>query len=226
MNDNDLGEFLRNRREAVTPAEVGLPSGTRRRTPGLRRAELATLAGLSVDYLTRLEQGRDRNPSAQVLAALAEAMRLSPEERLHLLILSKQTTGGALLCPVAEPPTRSVRPTLHAVLDRLDPTPAFVANRLGDLLAFTSGYRRLVGPLGVLDAERPNLTRFVFTHQRAKDAYPDWDHIADQQIANLKIEHCPEIAEIVQELTSPPAPRSLNDSKHGAHCLSAPASSG
>ncbi|WP_246097792.1 helix-turn-helix domain-containing protein [Rhodococcus spelaei] len=73
MSDNELGLFLRTRREAVTPAEVGLPSGPRRRTPGLRRSELATLAGVSVEYLTRLEQGRDRHPSPPVLSALAEA---------------------------------------------------------------------------------------------------------------------------------------------------------
>ncbi len=80
MSDIELGAFLRTRREAITPAEVGLPKSARRRTPGLRRAELATLAGVSVEYLTRLEQGRDRHPSAQVLVALADALRLSPDE--------------------------------------------------------------------------------------------------------------------------------------------------
>ncbi|MBI0384744.1 helix-turn-helix transcriptional regulator, partial [Streptomyces albiflaviniger] len=89
MSDNELGLFLRSRREAVAPADVGLPTGPRRRTPGLRRAELATLAGVSVEYVTRLEQGRDRRPSAPVLSALADALRLTASERVHLHRLSK-----------------------------------------------------------------------------------------------------------------------------------------
>ena len=93
VSDNELGVYLRTRREAVTPAEVGLPGGGRRRTPGLRRAELATLAGVSVEYLVRLEQGRDRHPSAHVLAALADVLGLSADERLHLHLLAKATGG-------------------------------------------------------------------------------------------------------------------------------------
>jgi transcriptional regulator with XRE-family HTH domain len=201
MGDNELGAFLRARREAVTPAEVGLPSGPRRRTPGLRRAELATLAGISVEYLTRLEQGRDRHPSAEVLGALANALRLGADERFHLLLLSKQATGAALLCPVAEPPARSVRPTVRAVLDRLEPTPALVVNRLGDVLAHTTAYARLVGPVGLLDTEPPNLTWFVFADPRARSAYPDWDRVADERIAHLKIEPCPRRAAFVEDLT-------------------------
>lgn len=201
MSDNALGTYLRTCREAVTPAEVGLPGGSRRRTPGLRRAELATLAGVSADYLARLEQGRDRHPSAQVLAGLADALRLSADHRFHLLLLSKQATGGALLCPVSESPARTVRPTVQTVLDRLEPTPAFVANRLGDLLAITTGYRQLVGPIGLLDDEQPNLARYVFTDPRARTAYPDWDHIADEQVAQLKLESCPHADALVEELT-------------------------
>src|ERR1700754_869172 len=115
MTETELGAFLRAHREAVSPAAVGLPNGTRRRTPGLRRAELATLAGVSVDYLTRLEQGRDRSPSAQVLAALAETLGLSRDERIHLHRLAKTaatTTGG---CVGATRP-RTVRPTVRALL--------------------------------------------------------------------------------------------------------------
>ena len=135
--------YLRIRREAVNPAEVGFPAGTRRRTPGLCRADLATLAGISVDYLVRLEQGRDRHPSPQVLAALAGALRFSSDERLHLRLLAKATSGdGQLLCPAAaDPLARSVRPTVQALLDRLEPTPAFLANRLSEVLALTTGLR-------------------------------------------------------------------------------------
>ncbi len=94
MGETELGTFLRAHREAVPPAAVGLADRTRRRTPGLRRAELATLAGVSVDYLTRLEQGRDRSPSTQVLAALAEPLSLSRDERIHLHRLAQTAAGG------------------------------------------------------------------------------------------------------------------------------------
>jgi transcriptional regulator with XRE-family HTH domain len=202
---NELGAFLRARREAVTPADVGLPTGSRRRTPGLRRAELATLAGISVDYLVRLEQGRDRHPSAQVLAAIADALRLPVEDRVQLRLITKIAAGGhdPLLCAAAAP-TRSVRPTVQALLDRLEPAPAFVLNRLGDVVAHTTGYARLTGPIGLLDTQPPNLARFVLTDPRARTAYPDWDRVADQQVAILRLEASrshPHGAELVDELT-------------------------
>ncbi|MFF1697368.1 helix-turn-helix domain-containing protein [Streptomyces sp. NPDC058257] len=182
MSDNELGTFLRTCREAVTPAEVGLPTGPRRRTPGLRRSEVATLAGVSVEYLARLEQGRDRHPSPQVMGALADALRLTVEERFHLRRLEKETSGDPC-CPTASVPSRSVRPTVRALVDRLEPTPAVLFNRLGDILAYTTGYERIVRPFGLLDDERPNLIRFLFTDERARTAYPEWDAVADEQIA-------------------------------------------
>ncbi|MEU6823068.1 helix-turn-helix transcriptional regulator [Streptomyces atriruber] len=187
MSENELGAFLRARREAVTPTEVGLPSGPRRRTPGLRRSEVATLAGISVEYLTRLEQGRDRHPSAQVLGALADALRLTVEERVHLRRLEKET-GADPCCPAAVAPTESVRPTVRAILDSLEPTPAVLLNRLADVLACTTGYRRIAEPLGILDGERPNLARYAFTDERARAAYPEWDRFADDLVGHLKTE--------------------------------------
>ncbi|GAA2906947.1 helix-turn-helix transcriptional regulator [Streptosporangium fragile] len=184
MGDNELGAFLRSRREAVAPADVGLPGGSRRRTPGLRRAELATLAGISVEYLTRLEQGRDRRPSAEILAALADALNLSADERVHLHRLVKVVTGG--VCQGGGPPARTVRPTVRALLDRLEPAPALVVDRLSELLAFTAGYDRLAGPAGLLEARPPNLTRFVFTDARARAVFPDWERIADERAAELR----------------------------------------
>ncbi|AXK37859.1 XRE family transcriptional regulator [Streptomyces armeniacus] len=206
MSQNELGAFLRSRREAVTPAEVGLPGGTRRRTPGLRRAELATLAGVSVEYLARLEQGRDRNPSAQVLGALSEALRLTGEERQHLRRLVKAYDSSTLaLCPSSPPPpSRTVRPTVRTLLDQLEPSPAALVNRIGDLLAYTSGYEQLARPLGLLDADPPNLTRYVFTDERARAAYPEWERMADEQIAGLKTVltlHDPHAQELCDELT-------------------------
>ncbi|GLW06850.1 transcriptional regulator [Microtetraspora sp. NBRC 13810] len=184
MGDNELGAFLRARREAVTPAEVGLPEGPRRRTPGLRRAELATLAGVSVEYLTRLEQGRDRRPSGAILAALADALGLSADERIYLHRLLKAMAGG--VCQAGEPPARSVRPTVRALLDRLEPAPAIVLNQLSEVLAWTEGFERLAGPVGLLDARPVNLARFVFTDPRARSAFPDWDRVADERAADLR----------------------------------------
>lgn len=185
MTDNDLGIFLRAQREAVAPADVGLPVGGRRRTPGLRRSELATLAGVSVEYLARLEQGRDRRPSPQVLGAIADALGLSNTERGHLHIAAKSASGETGLCPAAVPPASEVRPTVRALLNRLDPTPAVVLNRLSDILAHTTGYQRLVGPIGLLDDPRPNLIRFVFTDDRARAALPEWEGTASELAAGL-----------------------------------------
>ncbi|MBL1074832.1 helix-turn-helix domain-containing protein [Nocardia sp. 2] len=185
MSDNELGLFLRTRREAVTPAAVGLPTGPRRRTPGLRRSELAMLAGVSVEYLTRLEQGRDRHPSPEVLSSLGDALRLTSSERIHLYQLQK--TGTGFHCMGGAMPNREVRPAVRAVLDRLGPAPAAVFNRLHEVLACTEGYERVMGSVGLLDAGLPaNFARFVFTDERARNVFADWEHMADQVVAALK----------------------------------------
>jgi transcriptional regulator with XRE-family HTH domain len=204
VSDNELGTFLRTRREAVTPAEVGLPTGSRRRTPGLRRAELATLAGVSVEYLTRLEQGRDRNPSPQVLGALADALRLAVPDRILLRRLTKGAGADAVMCTAGMTPSRAVRPTTRALLDRLEPAPAVLLNWLGEILVYTTGYQRIAAPLGLLDGMHPNVLRYVFTDQRARTAYADWDRVADEQIAVLRHEapsNDPYVTALTDELT-------------------------
>ncbi|MEN3609650.1 helix-turn-helix transcriptional regulator [Plantactinospora sp. ZYX-F-223] len=203
MSDNELGLFLRSRRTAITPAEVGLPAGPRRRTSGLRRAEVAMLAGVSVEYLIRLEQGRDRHPSPQVLSALSEALRLTPSERVHLHRLSK-ASGGGFSCMGDAVPGRDVRPTVRALLERLEPTPAMLLNRLNEIVGRTAGFERLAGPVGLLDGAMPNFARYVFADQRARTAYPDWDHVADEQVAMLKqgpFRADPHVAGLADELT-------------------------
>ncbi|MEV0614705.1 helix-turn-helix transcriptional regulator [Nonomuraea sp. NPDC050404] len=203
MAETELGAFLRAHREAVSPAEVGLPNGNRRRTPGLRRAELATLAGVSVDYLTRLEQGRDRSPSAQVLTALSDTLGLSRDERIHLHRLAKATGGGACDGTAAARPL-TVRPTVRALLDRLEPAPALVVNRPGDLLAWTEGFARLAGPAGLLEVPLPNLVRYVFTDPRALDVHPDWEAVAGERTAALRAAAAlgdPHAALLAEELT-------------------------
>ncbi|GAA3651676.1 helix-turn-helix transcriptional regulator [Nonomuraea antimicrobica] len=233
MSDNDLGAFLRARREALKPDELGLPGSGRRRTPGLRRSELATVAGVSVEYLTRLEQGRDRNPSVQVLVSLADALRLAPEERLHLRHLAKLTSGSIALCPNGGlAPARTVRPTVRMLLDRLEPTPAVVVNRLGEVLAHTMGFERLAGPIGLLDGEAPSLIRYVFADPRAGIAFPDWDKVADEQAAALNYEagaDDPYAVELIEELSfavgaaftsrlaGPPVPPRLEPVQRMAH---------
>lgn len=184
MTDNALGAFLRARREAIRPADVGLPTGSRRRTPGLRREELASLASISVEYLTRLERGSDRRPSAQVIGALADVLGLSPEERVHVYRMVKLVSGD--VCVQAQPPSRTVRPTVLALLDRLEPTPALVVAPHCDVLACTRGFRRLAAPTGLFDATEPNLVRFVFGDARARAAFPDWERVADERAAALR----------------------------------------
>jgi transcriptional regulator with XRE-family HTH domain len=175
-----LGEFLRARRDATSPEAVGLPVGERRRAPGLRRSELAALAGISVEYLVRIEQGRDRNPSAPVVNALADAVGLDAAERDHLRRLTKMT-GGACVGARAQA-GRIVRPGVQRLLDGFEPGIAVVSNRLGDLLAYTRGFEAIARLAGLLDCERPNLTRFVFTDPRAREVFPRWDQVADEQV--------------------------------------------
>ena len=168
-----LGDFVRARRDATGPGSVGLPAGGRRRAPGLRRSELATLAGISVEYLVRIEQGRDHNPSVSVVNALANALQLDPTEREHLRYLAKLSSGSCLAA-LAQP-RLDVRPTV-----RVAPRPPrasrsrLLTNRLGDVLAYTSGFDQLARPTGLLEAAAPNLTRFVFTDRRARNVFPGW----------------------------------------------------
>lgn len=200
--EGELGSFLRTRREAVRPEDVGLPRGERRRTPGLRRAEVATLAGISVEYLTRLEQGRDRHPSTQVVAAVADALRLDVDDRRHLHDLVAISQGTELVCRAGCPEEIDVPPGLVALLDRLEPTPAAVVGRRAELLAWTETFERLARPLGMLDGEPPDLLRYVFTDDRARDALGDWSAFADTQVAWLHQHgNGPDVGGLVDELT-------------------------
>lgn len=204
VSDNELGLFLRLRREAVTPAEVGLPAGARRRTPGLRRSELATLAGVSIEYLTRLEQGRDRNPSPQVLSAFADALRMTPSQRVHMLRLGK-AADPSFNCLGGQGPNRQVRPAVRAILDQLEPAPAALMNRLSEILACTTGFHRLMDPIGMLDDGLPgNYARYVLSDPRARTAYPDWEHKADKVVATLKQgpgRADPQVGALIDDLT-------------------------
>jgi transcriptional regulator with XRE-family HTH domain len=181
----ELANFLRARREALRPADVGLPDSGRRRTPGLRREEVATLAGVSVDYLIRLEQGRDTHPSSGVLAALAQALRLTDDEKGHLAKLALRERN-AELCPGLSPLHGQVAPTVQQVLDALETSPALVLGPANHVLAWNRAWEQLVRPLGMLDAPAPNLARYVFAHPKARTAFPDWSAVAVEQAGHLR----------------------------------------
>jgi transcriptional regulator with XRE-family HTH domain len=182
-----LGEYLRTRRERLQPSDVGLPDRGRRRTPGLRREEVATLAGVSVDYLVRLEQGRDSHPSAGVLRSLADALQIPEAERAGLWKLAALSSSPEL-CPGQDATLPlELRPEVRSLLRHLEGVPAFVLDPAGFVLEANDVWRRLVRSSGLLDADPPNLARHVFLHPAARQVWPDWDHVAGQQVARLRL---------------------------------------
>lgn len=176
---HSLGSFLRSRRERVDPRSAGVVLVNRRRVPGLRREELATLAGVSATYYARLEQGRDRNPSPEVLDAIADALRLDDAERDHLHRLGAPATRRASMDRAM---TETVRPGVKELLSLWSNLPAFVINARRDVLAATELAER-VNPGW---APGSNLAIFTFLDTRAKDTYPDWEVIAGQVVAGLR----------------------------------------
>jgi transcriptional regulator with XRE-family HTH domain len=180
-----LGDFIRARRDSIQPESLGLPDRGRRRSPGLRRLDLAARAGISVEYLARIEQGRDRNPSTAVVNAIADALSLAVSERNHLRYLAKITADECSAHFKPAPPRRQVRPSVMDTLRMLEPGVAIVTNRLGDVLAHTSTYTTVTSGTGLLDADPPNVTRYVFTDPRARAFFPDWDAVADEQAFDL-----------------------------------------
>lgn len=181
-----MGDFIRAKRDSARPEDLGITSYQRRRAPGLRRSELASRSGISVEYLTRIEQGRDRNPSIAVVNALADGLSLASAERVHLRYLAKISGGECLLgAQLPERPVREVRPTVDRTLRLLEPGVAMVTNRLGDVLAHTSGFDLVMRWTGLLERDEPNLTSYVFTDARAKSAFSEWGQVADEQAFNL-----------------------------------------
>jgi hypothetical protein len=164
-----------------------LPVGTgRRQTPGLRREEVATLAGLSVDYYIRLEQGRDINPSPAVLEALAAALRLSADERRHLHDLARVVAGRR---PVAAEAVSVVRPGLATLLVAVRPTPAYVLDQVSNMLAANPEGLHLLSGLAAVEPRRRNLIRYVFTVAAARQVFEDWPAMARDCVAHLRTVH-------------------------------------
>jgi transcriptional regulator with XRE-family HTH domain len=183
--DNRIGQFLRARRERVRPEDVGLPDLGRRRVPGLRREELATLAGVSSDYLIRLEQGRERHPSEQVIDALARALQLDDDATTHLHELARPAPRRRR---AAKRPER-VRPELLRLMEAWSHTPAFITGRHVDVLAANSLATALHGGF----ARGSNLVRSLFLDPAARDRYPDWDEVAQDTVAALRASVGPDL---------------------------------
>jgi transcriptional regulator with XRE-family HTH domain len=182
---DEVREFLISRRAHLTPEQAGLPNfGGERRVPGLRREEVAMLAGVSLDYYTRLERGQIRGASESVLHAIARALQLNDVEREYLFDLARTTsaTRAARSRPRARP---SVRASVQRVLDNLA-VPAVVFNAQQDLIASNLMGRALFS--AHFEAERPNLARFIFLDPRAKDYYADWPLARSMTAAMLRLE--------------------------------------
>jgi transcriptional regulator with XRE-family HTH domain len=183
VNRLELAAFLRARRSRLRPFDVGLPCGARRRTPGLRREEVAALAGISADYYTRLEQRRGPQPSRPTLDALARALHLSPDEHVHLLRLAGQGL------PVTARDAEAVRPGLRCVLNRLDDVPAFVLNGRSDLLAWNELATAVFMDFGAVPVHQRNMTWLYFCLPGARDFFgaEGWRLRAENQVADLRV---------------------------------------
>ncbi len=182
---NDVREFLKTRRARITPQQAGLPIyGGNRRVPGLRREEVALLAGVSVDYYTRLERGNLQGVSDSVLDALSHALQLDEAEQAHLFDLAR--TANATPQTRRRPVTARVRPSVQRVLDAMIGAPAWVHNDHLDFLAANRLGYVLYSEMFV-DAVRPvNSARFMFLNPRSQDFYREWDQVADNTVAILR----------------------------------------
>ncbi|GGX79093.1 helix-turn-helix transcriptional regulator [Streptomyces hiroshimensis] len=168
-----LADFLRSRRERLTPHDVGILPGPRRRTPGLRREEVAQLSGVSVTWYTWLEQARDITVSRQVLHSLARVLLLSPAEARHLFALAEETKETAST-PSASTPAPTHNPALQRLVDALDPHPAYLIAPNWDLVAWNRAEAGLIGDPARWEPADRNLLRFVFLEPRARDLLADW----------------------------------------------------
>lgn len=182
----ELSEFLRTRRARLTPEDVGLPRhGRHRRVPGLRREELAQLAGVSVAYYTRLEQGHGRNVSTEVLDAIARALRLTDSEHAHLHHLARPTSARTRR-PAA--PRSGVRACVRHLLDALETVPAFVTDRRADILAWNRMAAALFGDWGALPPRERNWARLVFLDPATRALFVAWEEKAADTVSHLRME--------------------------------------
>ncbi|MEV7197091.1 helix-turn-helix transcriptional regulator [Streptomyces sp. NPDC093510] len=199
----ELSEFLRTRRARLQPQDVGLPNfGRHRRVPGLRREELAQLAGVSVAYYTRLEQGNGRNVSAEVLDAIARALRLTDAEQAHLTRLAKPKA----LKKKRATRQQHMRPALQQLLDTVVTVPAYVVGRRSDILGWNALAAALFGDWGELAPAERNWARICFLDPRSRELFMDWDKKASDIVSYLRMDagcypNDPELSSLVGELS-------------------------
>jgi transcriptional regulator with XRE-family HTH domain len=197
---HEFGAFLRSRRERLAPASVGLPEGFRRRTPGLRREEVALLAGVGATWYTWLEQGRDVRASAEVLAALADALHLDPAERRHLFILDGRAPPEL---PASGP--EHVAVPLRRMLASLAGQPAYVLGRRWDVLAWNRAAVALFGDYGELQGDERNIMHLVFADRRHRRLLVDWEDVAPAALAMFRADSAryagdPDFARLIEGL--------------------------
>jgi transcriptional regulator with XRE-family HTH domain len=196
----ELADFLRMRRASIQPEDVGLPSGGRRRTPGLRREEVAQLAGVGTTWYTWLEQGRDVRASLDVFEAIAKALRLTPAERTHLILL-----GRGEEAPACKPPAERVSPTLRRLVENLGPNPAMVLGRRWDYLAWNRAACAVFGDFGSIPKAARNHLWQMFMDPLRREMFGDWERSSRLAAAKFRADHArhlgdPSFEELIQAL--------------------------
>lgn len=196
--ENILGAYLRSRREKLDPATFGFPNH-RRRTPGLRREEVAQRANISATWYTWLEQGRGGAPSAEVLDRIANALMLTDVEREHIFLL------GLGHSPVRQPKNEGVSPRLQRVLDALEPTPALIRTATWDVVAWNQAATVMLTDYGALPPEQRNVLRLIFLDPRVRAAQYDWESVARFVIGSFRVDAAragvaDEVQPLVEEL--------------------------
>jgi len=187
-NGNEMRDFLASRRARITPEQAGLPAyGGNRRVAGLRREEVALLAGVSIDYYTRLERGRAPGASDSVLEGIARALQLDEAERAHLFDLARAAAGPAVLRAPRRPAPQQVRPSVRRVLDSMA-APAYVRNARLDILAANRLGAALFAPVLSSPAQPANNARFLFLDPVAREFYSGWERQAQDVVAMLRTE--------------------------------------
>jgi transcriptional regulator with XRE-family HTH domain len=197
---DELADFLRSRRASLQPQDVGLPNGGRRRTPGLRREEVAQLAGVGTTWYTWLEQARDVRASLDVLEAIARALRMTPAERAHLLLLGR----GEAPPPSRTPPERASA-TLRRLIENLGPNPAFVLGRRWDYLAWNAATTALFGDLGKVPRAARNHAWLTFMDPARREMFTDWSRSSRLLVAKFRADSAlhlgdPQFEELIHAL--------------------------
>jgi len=207
-NGNEIRDFLVSRRARITPEQAGLPAyGGNRRVAGLRREEVALLAGVSIDYYVRLERGRAPGASESVLDGIARALHLDEAERAHLFDLARAAGAPAAARAPRRAAAQQVRPSVRRILDSMTTTPAYVRNARLDILAANRLAAALFAPILTGPAQPANNARFLFLDPAAPAFYPDWERQAQDVVAMLRTEagHSPHdkaLSNLIGELST------------------------